>query len=53
MQRTIQEVFTKRLLAKMKERRASGEVKRKAGDHKGSAEDLPTAEDILKIQHLM
>ena len=40
-------------LAKVKELRASGEVKHKAGDHKGSVEDLQKAEDILKIQHVM
>jgi hypothetical protein len=39
--------------AKVKELRASGEVKHKAGDHKGSVEDLQKAEDLLKIPHVM
>jgi hypothetical protein len=40
-------------MAKVKELRASGEVKHKAGDHKGSVEDLQKAEDLLKIPHVM
>jgi hypothetical protein len=39
--------------AKVKELRASGETKHKAGDHKGSVEDLEKAEDLLKIPHVM
>ena len=39
--------------AKVKELRASGEAKHKAGDHKGSVEDLEKAEDLLKIPHVM
>jgi hypothetical protein len=39
--------------AKVKELRASVEVKHKAGDHKGSVEDLQKAEDLLKIPHVM
>jgi hypothetical protein len=40
-------------MTKVKDLRASGETKHKAGDHKGSVEDLQKAEDILKIPHVM
>lgn len=40
-------------MADVKKLRASGEAKHKAGDHKGSVEDLQKAEDILGVPHVM
>ncbi len=40
-------------MSQVKKLRAEGEAKHKAGDHKGSVEDLQKAEDILGIPHVM